>query len=138
MDTVLSTLIQEKVRRENISIREAARRVGVSATTISRTMEGESVDVETLIKICDWLGVSPSNVIDSYLPSTDGLGKSVAAILETNPKLAEVFGEAIQRIAMGELPPDTLRDIVAYARYRLDLEVGNEENKTNIRSIERD
>lgn len=128
---VLSTLLKEKVQRENISIREAARRVGVSATTISRSMEGESVDVDTLIKLCEWLDVSPSGVIDSYLPGPDGLGKSIAVILETNPALAEVFGEAVERVTRGDVSPDTLRDIAAYARYRLGLEVtDNGENPT--------
>ena len=72
MDNVLSTLVNEKIRKDWISVREASRQVGVSATTMSRVLEGESVDVDTLIMICSWLGVSPSHVLDAFMPDEGG------------------------------------------------------------------
>jgi DNA-binding Xre family transcriptional regulator len=119
MDNVLSTLVNEKIRKDRISVREASRQVGVSATTMSRVLEGESVDVDTLIMICSWLGVSPSHVLDAFMPDEGGLGAAFAAIIEANPRLAKAFGEAIERVISGEIPPDALRDVVAYANYRL-------------------
>lgn len=50
--------IQE--RRAGKGIREAAKEVGVSPSTLSRVENGKVPDLETFGKICHWLGDDPS------------------------------------------------------------------------------
>lgn len=41
-----------------IGLREAARQIGMSATTLSRFENGKPIDLETMKGICRWLGVT--------------------------------------------------------------------------------
>ncbi len=51
----LGKIIKGWRESENLGIREAAKKVGVSAPTLSRIENGKPVDGQTLIKILDWL-----------------------------------------------------------------------------------
>lgn len=119
--SILSELVREKLATGRLSDRAAAREIGVSPTTIGRLLRGEAVDVDTLVKVCRWLGVTPASVLNSYEPSN--LADSVAVVIEANPQLAATFVELVEKIRVGELSPALLRDVVAYAAYKLDLEV---------------
>lgn len=54
----LAQRIQE--HRAGRGIREAAKEVGVSPSTLSRVENGKVPDLETFGKICQWLGDDPS------------------------------------------------------------------------------
>ncbi len=119
--SILSELVREKLSAGRLSDRAAAREIGVSPTTIGRLLKGEDIDVETLIKVCRWLKVAPASMLNSYEP--DHLADSIAAIIEVNPRLTGVLAELTDKIRAGELSPALLRDVIAYAAYKLDLEV---------------
>jgi transcriptional regulator with XRE-family HTH domain len=118
---MLSKLIEDKLKGDGISIREAGRQVGVSATTISRILNDESIDVHTLVSVCRWMNVSPSDVIDSELHDERAMGSRIAAILQTNPELSEVFIEALNRLEDSKLDMNTMRDLISYTTWKLDL-----------------
>jgi transcriptional regulator with XRE-family HTH domain len=118
---MLSKLIEDKLKSDGISIREAGRQVGVSATTISRILNDESIDVHTLVSVCRWMNVSPSDVIDSELHDERAMGSRIAAILQTNPELSEVFIEALNRLEDSKLDMNTMRDLISYTTWKLDL-----------------
>jgi transcriptional regulator with XRE-family HTH domain len=118
MDT-LSKLLQEAINKRGVSNRAAAQEIGVSHTTISRILKGESVDYDTIILIAKWLGVNASTLMDADSLSEDALANKISALLQTEPQLAEVFEEAADRLAKGQISPDTMRDLVAFASYRL-------------------
>jgi transcriptional regulator with XRE-family HTH domain len=118
---ILQVLLKDKIASLGISEREAARRIGKSATTVSRILAGDPADIETLIAVCDWLGVSPSHILDAYLPGTGQLGAEIAAIVEQNPELERVFKEALALLKEGRIEQGTVDDLLAYAAYRLRL-----------------
>lgn len=66
-------------RRENKTLRDAARDIGISAATLMRVEAGRVPDVETYGKLCTWLGVDPG----SYLGIKPASG-SVSA--DSSPK----------------------------------------------------
>ncbi|HMN10985.1 MAG TPA: helix-turn-helix domain-containing protein [Bellilinea sp.] len=121
---ILSVLLAEKINSSGISIREASRQLGVSATTVSRAIDGESIDVDTLLSMCKWLDVPPSTVLNGLLQ--DGSAREVAAtltaVISSNPQLAEVFGEAVEHLLDGTISPQVLRDLVAYSSWRVGVE----------------
>jgi len=119
---LLVKMLDDKMRQRNLSLREAGKEIGVSHTTISRILQGQAADIDTLIDMCKWLGISPSEVLDSNVEGSRGLGSRIATILEANPKLALVFEEAIGRLEKGEITPQTIDDLIAYMSYRLGLD----------------
>ncbi len=119
---LLVKMLDDKMRQRNLSLRKMADEIGVSHTTISRILKGEVADIGTLIKLCKWLEVSPSDILDSNVEGARGLGSRIATILEANPKLALVFEEAIGRLEKDEISSQTIEDLVAYMSYRLGLD----------------
>ena len=121
MNDVLVQLIQDRMQKNRYSIREVSRQVGVAHTTIIRVLGKETVDVDTLIKLCDWLGVSPAIALDGMIETDRTLADQIATVLEAYPGLKEVFTEAMERLNRGEISPDTMADLIAYANYRLNV-----------------
>ena len=60
----LAELVKKTRLSQKMGLREAAKKIGgVSPSTLSR-VEKESVpDLDTYIRLCDWLGVSPDRFI---------------------------------------------------------------------------
>lgn len=57
IDTLkLSNMIKSK--RGKTGLRETAGQIGISAPTLSRIEQGNLPDIETYVKICEWLNVS--------------------------------------------------------------------------------
>jgi hypothetical protein len=51
----------------------------------------------------------------------DALAAQMAAVLETEPKLAKVFGDAMQRVLDGQMDLGIFKDLAAYAGYRINM-----------------
>ncbi|MCL4561890.1 MAG: helix-turn-helix transcriptional regulator [Chloroflexi bacterium] len=119
---MLKELMDRKMKEEKLSLRKAGAQIGVAHTTIARILAGEAVDMPTMISVCNWLGVSPSNILGSEGLGNQAVASKLASILEKQPKLAEVFKEAMQRLDAGLIPEQVVSDLVAYAAYRMGLE----------------
>lgn len=119
---MLVQLMKDKLQNERLSLRAAARQIGVSHTTIARVLNGEQVDMDTLVELANWLGVPPSTLLNTQGDVDETLSDKIASVLETEPRLKEVFEEAINRIERGEASPQLLSDIISYAKYKLDME----------------
>jgi len=116
---MLSRLVRDKLEKDAISIRESGRQIGVSATTISRILNDESIDVDTLIAVCAWLEVSPSNVLDAELNDDRALGSRLATVIQSAPELTSIFVEMLNRLEDNTIDMNVARDLVAYATWRL-------------------
>lgn len=120
-ENLLSILLKEAIEKKGLSERKTAEAIGVSPTTIGRVLRGESIDVDTLVAICDWMNINPSHVLDSRLSGNDSLVAALTAIVESDPRLATVFDEALEKLYNQEIGPDDLRELLRYAAYRLHL-----------------
>jgi transcriptional regulator with XRE-family HTH domain len=118
---LFAKLVHDKMQSEGLTIREGARALGMSASTITRLLNGFPMDLETMIKVCNWLGVSPASVLNSQaIEGTDKLAASIAMILEREPTLASIFREALEDVEKGKLSPEDVQEIVSYAAYRIN------------------
>jgi transcriptional regulator with XRE-family HTH domain len=74
----LAALLRAKRGRQGL--RETAGAIGVSPSTLSRVEQGKAPDVDTLAKLCFWLGISPTELMPSLgIGVTDpGLGTTLA------------------------------------------------------------
>ena len=128
MSDALRELVNLKMKKENLSLRKAGIQAGVAHTTIDRVCKGESVDLETVQKISDWVGVPVSTLVDIgevKSPMVD----DIAVLFSLNEEFAEVFTEVAKRIKAGELPPELLSEITAFTSFRLDRLLNKGSNK---------
>jgi DNA-binding Xre family transcriptional regulator len=58
----LGAMLRE--RRGGCGIRETAQEIGISAATLTRVEGGRLPDLATFQKICSWLKVNPSEILD--------------------------------------------------------------------------
>lgn len=62
----LSDRVRAKRRSKNLSIREAAEQIGVSAPTISRVERGHLPERESLLRLARWAGVRIDPVLHEH------------------------------------------------------------------------
>jgi transcriptional regulator with XRE-family HTH domain len=82
-----------KSKRGNIGLRQLSSEIGVSPSTLSRVEQGSLPDIETYLKLCNWLEVSSEfftvhsedrgekNVVIAHLRADTSLPKSTAEAL---------------------------------------------------------
>jgi plasmid maintenance system antidote protein VapI len=116
----LKLLVERALAMENLSVRAAAFKFGVSHTTIHRILNNEPADLDTIIKICKVLGVEPATVLNAEA-STDkqSVVSIIATIVEVEPRLASLFADLAHDLQEGTVSSDDVADIVSYASYRL-------------------
>jgi len=118
---MLNEILKDELTKRGLSTREAAREIGVAHTTVARMLQGITVDIGTLQKTCDWLGIQLSTVLNVEDKSELGLTSKLSMILQKEPGLAGVFAEALDELENGHISADDLADIMGYAAYRINL-----------------
>ena len=114
---MLETLLINKIRDDDLSIRQAGKQIGIAHTTVIRLMEGGNCDQTTLVKVATWLNVEPSTLLDSEGKSD--LANKIAVLLEQQPKLADLLGEVLDRVVRDEIKPEAFTEIISYITFRL-------------------
>lgn len=64
LETLGINLAKTRSTRE-IGIRQAAKEISISPTTLSRIENGNIPDIQTFKKICGWIGADPGSVLNS-------------------------------------------------------------------------
>jgi len=93
----LGKLLME--RRGGTGIREFAKQLGISPATLSRIEHGNLPDIETFSKICDRLGLNPSEFLQIGRPG-DTVGSGGASVhfradAQLSPAAAEDLAQLI-------------------------------------------
>lgn len=117
--SLLQALMRNRMKERGLSLREAAKEIGVSHTTVARIIKGHSLDLDTYIAICNWLGVSPSSFMEAQLGEEEGLSARLTSLLKTYPEIAQMLEQAMSRMQAKELDPAVVRELVAYMAFRL-------------------
>ena len=112
----IGALVREQ--RGARGVREAAKEIGVSPATLSRIENGKQPDLATFEKLCRWLGVNPSEFLDTGdVPASAPESVSAAtatahlrARRQITPELAQALGEMIIR-AQDMLADDPDKDM---------------------------
>ena len=125
---MLQIVLEKAMKEQGLSSHKAAEAIGVSHTTILRALRGETVDVDTIIKIANFLKVRPSELLNSMSTDT-ALTDQLAVLLSHSPEFEEELRDAVERVKGGALDSAVLRDIVSYALYK--LKQSGDSNVTN-------
>jgi transcriptional regulator with XRE-family HTH domain len=124
---MLSSYLREKLGKEGASVRQAARDIGVSHTTILRVLDDQPIDVGTLIKVCDYVGVAPAYVLNSLSGDKSiSLRNKMDLIVQRYPRVQAVFDEAIRRLENGEVSQQAVDELLSFAAYRLGIVVDDD------------
>jgi len=127
---MLQALVKNKMADLGMTANAVSKEIGVAHTTILRLLKGDQVDLSTIEKIANWLGVSMSTVLD--VDQNDDLPKKIALLIEREPKLKKLFEDAVQSVENGEISPDDFTDILGYASYKFSTGRKNKNGKASI------
>jgi len=115
-------VVQDEMDRRGLGLRPAAKEMGIAHTTLLRVLNSEPVDLNTLLKVSEWTGMSMTIMLG--MEETDdekAIMATMTAIVEAEPELRQVFLNARQALADGEIEISDLRDIANYAAYKLSV-----------------
>ncbi len=101
---LLSSMIKSK--RQTKGLRDTAKEIGIGLATLSRVEQGNLPDVETFIKLCNWLSVSTDIFI------TDSTPKKIV----TSEKDSLIY----QLRSSGELDQNTVAAIITLVELAYD------------------
>jgi len=108
---------------QHLSLRDVGERLGVSHTTVLRALRGGQVDLETLMKIAEWLNIRPSALLDNASDGDDIEAKT-KMLIDAYPQIQDVLEKAVVAIENGQADPGLIKDIVAYAEFRIQSNGG--------------
>jgi transcriptional regulator with XRE-family HTH domain len=117
-----SALLKAAIQSRGISNRKAAEEIGVAHTTLQRVLEGDPFDMATAEKISAWLDIPLSTLLDTRGDSPDALAATISAVLREEPRLAGIFGEAMERVLSGQMSMEGYRQLLAYTAFALNME----------------
>lgn len=117
---MLSELLKDEMKQRGISIREAARQIGIAHTTVSRIIKGNQVDLDTVELVSHWLSIDVSNALNG-LPEETRVVPLLTSLLDRNPKLKKYLSMAVAELDAGKIEVQDLEDILAYITFRLEI-----------------
>lgn len=116
---MLSRLLEEELERRGVSLREAARQIGVSHTTLNMVKKNRPLEVNTAYLICQWLGVPITVAVEQGVSDSDMLISRIGALLTAAPELANILTVAAQEVEKGTLTSDDFKEIMQFAAFKI-------------------
>ena len=117
MEVTLETLgvnLAQIRGNKGIGIREAAKEIGISPTTLTRIENGNIPDLQTFKKVCDWIGADPGSVIGSNSSNNNNVPQ-VAVHFRKNQTMAPDVAKALADmilLAQKAMTTNTFDDVV--------------------------
>jgi transcriptional regulator with XRE-family HTH domain len=121
---MLSELVQEKMHKESLSLREAAAEIGIAHSTLFRVLKDNTVDIPTLGVIAKWLNVPITDVLNDQYPSEDELSTQIALLIQHNPKLKRAFKKALSALENGKITRSDMNEITSFVAYKISSKKG--------------
>jgi len=115
---MIRKLLMDEIKWRALSVRGAAREIGVAHTTIIRLLDDMPVDLETLRKVSSWLNIDMATILESPERSEKALVEKFAIVLERNPGLYRLFEEYYEKMENYEIDLLDLEEILAFMIFR--------------------
>ena len=118
---MLAQLVQTEMDRRHLSIRQAARQIGVAHTTLFRVLHSRPVDLSTLNAICTWLDIDMSTLVATEGRGDDAVVAKIAVLLQRNPGLKDVLMQELDALEEGTLSEKDMVEILAFIAFRVQV-----------------
>jgi transcriptional regulator with XRE-family HTH domain len=115
----LAQLLRAEMEKRKLSVRQAAIQMGLSHVTVTRVLAALPVDVQTMMTVCDWLGISLIDVLDQQ-PGDANLARQLAVLINRDPDLGKIFSAALAEVENGEMDASDFLDIIEYATFKIE------------------
>ena len=114
----LAEKLNEFMKLENLSLRAAAIKIGVSHSTIDRVLKGEMVEIDTLTKFSEFLKIP----IDDLIGQSKEINKRfdrISNLFSIEPELAEVLDKMVKGIKSGDIDKKIITEVSAFTAFRI-------------------
>lgn len=118
---MLSQMLQHEIDNRQISVREAARQIGISHTSVHRVLDDKNTDLGTKKAVAQWLGISFSSIIEAGEDLDTGVLILLQKLLKDNKALGNAFKEIVVSLEKGKIDTKDVEDILGYITYRLKI-----------------
>ncbi len=117
---MLKDVVEFRMKNEKLSVRAAAKQIGIAHTSLARFLNGSRIDISTMEKLSKWANVPMTSVIQSAdLVTGDPLAAKLSMLLNANPSMRQVLQDAMDRMESGTISPQVLTDILDYTAFKL-------------------
>jgi transcriptional regulator with XRE-family HTH domain len=100
----LASLVRTK--RQERGLREVSKEIGtISPSTISRVENGKVPDIDTFLALCDWLDVSPADLLrNEREQEIESTPDRIAFLLRSDPQLDPAIANALALLIKNAYP----------------------------------
>lgn len=116
---MIDRILKDELRRRGLSARDAAKRCGISHTSILRALRGENIDLTTVKAISRLLDLEPAEILKLEMETGDTLSAEIGIILHQEPKLEEAYRMVIERYHKSEIGMEVVIDVLRYTVIRV-------------------
>jgi transcriptional regulator with XRE-family HTH domain len=92
----LGNLLQQK--RGSMGIRAAAGEIGISPATLSRVEHGRVPDLDTLQKVCRWLGIDPARYFGTAQRQGTGHASGLQVVFKKDRAVSQTTSKALGKL----------------------------------------
>lgn len=127
---MIGQILQNEISKRGISVRRAAKEIGVAHTTIQRVIKGDEVDLRTISAIGHWLHVGTAELLN--ISENQTVKNQVSYLVERNPHLVALLSELIKND--GLLRDEDLAEILEYANFKIIQRTHSQQNTSGMNS----
>ena len=114
----LADKLKKQMDLENLSLRAAAKQIGVSHSTIDRVIAGRTVEIDTLIKISNFLQTPVEDLLVESQETSTRIDR-ITQLFSVEPELADVLDKIAKALKSGHVDKKIISEISAFAAFRL-------------------
>jgi transcriptional regulator with XRE-family HTH domain len=105
---MLANLAHIKIEKERLSVRRAAREIGISHATLLHLLRGRTLEMTSIEKVCRWLGVPVAAVLGPLPEPAPG-----------SSELAQVVAQLLALAEIGGISEADAREITNFIRWKM-------------------
>lgn len=122
--TMLGVFLELQLKRRKLSVRDAAKEIGVSHTTLIAAQNGSRrLDFDTVVKIANWAGFPLSILLDeanSEQTKRNNFLLAFRMVIEDDPSIGQAFIDEAEDLAAGKPLLVDFSAVISYANFVIE------------------